>query len=152
MLSSGAMKRTYPPKSVTFLLLVLFMIASLGTVFGYAWCVGDDGHVEVSYANDSGCCADDLKSQPVNRYDVPTVSQASGGSCGLCLDFTVQQYDVVFFKRVKRTSVTSVATFPSHVLSPNVGQSVPLVASLALQPVPRVSKTILAHRTTVLLN
>lgn len=146
------MKQTYPSKLVTCLLLAVFLIASLGTALGYAWCVGDDGHVEVGYSIDSNCCVEDLKSHSVNRYDAPSIRHASGDSCDLCFDFTVQQYDVVFFKRVKRTSVSAVAPFPSNVLSPNMVQNAQLVASLALQSPPRVSNTILAHRTVVLRN
>ena len=146
------MNQTYSLKLVTCLLLAVFLVASLGTALGYAWCVGSDGHVEVSYANDSNCCVEDLKSQSVNRYDAPTVSHGSGESCSLCLDFTAQQYDAVFFKRVKITPVTAVAPLPLDVFPSKVSQGARLVASLDLQSPPRVSKTILAHRTIVLLN
>jgi len=146
------MKQTYPSKLVTCLLMAVFFAASLGTASGYAWCVGEDGHVGVSYSNNSGCCIDDQKSRFVNSYDSPTVSHAKDASCGLCRDFTLQQYDAVFFKRVKRTSGTSVSPFASNVLPANGGQKTQLVAGLTFQPPPRISKTILAHRTIVLLN
>jgi hypothetical protein len=153
VLSSGAMKQIFSSKLVTALLLTAFIVASVGTVFGYAWCIGDDGHVEVSYAKNIGCCVDELDSHTADRYDVPTISMPNGDSCGLCLDFSVQQYDAVFFKRIKKFSTLSVAALPSHILSAKAVQRDSLVAgNLASQPPPRVSQAILAHRTVVLLN
>jgi hypothetical protein len=151
MLSSGAMNRTYHSKLVTCLFLTVFLVVSVGSVFGYAWCVGDDGHVEVSYASSRGCCDDDLKSHTADRDVVLGLSQSGGESCGLCLDFSVQ-YDAVFFKRVKRDLTIPVAALPSNVLFPNtVEGSQRVVDNLVLHP-PRVSQTILTLRTVVLLN
>lgn len=152
MLSSGAMNRTYSSKLATFLLLTTFLVASVGTVFGYSWCVGVDGHVEVSYVKDSGCCVNDTESRPADKYSVPGVSQLNGDSCGLCLDFTAQQYDAVFLKRVKRLSTVSVETLPANLVPPGVKQSSQLIQGRLVSLPPRVSQTILAHRTVVLLS
>jgi hypothetical protein len=56
------------------------------------------------------------------------------------LDFSAQQSDAVFFKRLKRISVL-----------PVVMQSGPWIAK-RISSSPRVSQTLLAHRTVVLLN
>ena len=153
VLSSGAMKSTCLSKLVTILLLAAFLVTSVGSLFGYAWCVGDDGHVEVSYATGNGCCDDDRKQGAANQYDVPSVSRSSGDHCGLCLDFSAQQSEAVFFKRVKRTSMVSVEALPQISSIPNIIQSIQLVADNAVSQLPpRIAQTILAHRTVVLLN
>jgi hypothetical protein len=151
MLSSIAMKYRYCSKFVTYLLVTTFLVASAGTVFGYAWCFGDDGHVGVSYSNGGGCCDEDLEKRTANRYAVPTISQLNGDSCGSCLDVSTQQRSVVFFKRLKRVSTSSVETLTANSFSPKRVQGAPWVASLTSLS-PRVSPTLLAHRTVVLLN
>ncbi len=153
MLSSAAMKFVCSSKLVISLLLVAFLMTSVGTLLGYAWCVGDDGHVEVSYATGSGCCDDDQELNTGSQYDTPSLSQASGAHCGLCLDFTAQQSDAVFFKRFKRTLTAPVEVLSSNYSSLSVIYSTKLVADAHLpQPPPWIAQTILAHRTVVLLN
>jgi coenzyme F420-reducing hydrogenase beta subunit len=138
-------------KLVTYLLVTTFLVASAGTVFGYAWCFGDDGHVEVNYSKGGSCCSEDFESHSVNRYNTPSISQLKLDSCGSCLDFSAQQSDAVFFKRVKRTSVSTVVTFSTNFFSTKVVQSAPCIAK-QISSSPRVSPTLLAHRTVVLLN
>jgi hypothetical protein len=67
------------------------------------------------------------------------------------LDFSAQQSDAVFFKRLKRISVLPVVTFSTNLFSPKVVQSGPWIAK-RISSSPRVSQTLLAHRTVVLLN
>jgi hypothetical protein len=145
------MNYRYSSKLVTYLLMATFLVAGSGTLFGYAWCFGDDGHVEVNYSKGGICCSEDFESRPVNRYDTPSISQLSVDSCGSCLDFSAQQSDAVFFKRLKRISVLPVVTFSTNLFSPKVLQSGPWIAK-RISSSPRVSQTLLAHRTVVLLN
>ncbi len=148
-----AMKFFYPSKLLTSLLLVAFLSTSMGTLLGYAWCVGDDGHVEVSYTTGAGCCADDLDGATVDRYDAPSLSQANAKGCGLCLDFSAQQSEGVVFKRIKRTSTASLGVLSANSSSAKTMQNTKLVAvDLMPQPPPRIAQTLLAHRTVVLLN
>lgn len=151
MLSSDAMKDRYCSKLVTYLLVTTFLVASAGTVFGYAWCFGDDGHVDVSYSSGGGCCDEDLENRTADRYAVDTISKLNGDSCGSCLDVTAQQCSAVLVKRMTRVSTPSVATLVTNSFSPKIGQGAPSVAKLTSHT-PRVSPTILAHRTVVLLN
>jgi hypothetical protein len=145
------MKYRHCSKLVTYLLVTTFLVASAGTVFGYAWCFGDDGHVDVSYSNGGGCCDEGLEKRTADRYAVPTIGQLSGDSCGSCLDVTVQQTGAVLFKPLKRVSTPSFATLIENIFSPKMIQGAPWGASL-ISLSPRVSPTILAHRTVVLLN
>jgi hypothetical protein len=145
------MNFTYSSKLVTSLLLATFLVTSAGVLLGYVWCVGDDGHVEVSYSSAVDCCGDDQKQRAVDQYDVPSISQTNGDPCGLCLDFSAQQGEAVFLKRTKRASSVSLDSLsPNHSLS-SARQDVKLVAVNSLsQPPPRVAQAILFHRTVVL--
>lgn len=151
VLSFDAMKRRYLSKLVTCLLLTTFFLASTASVFGYAWCLGDDGHVEVSYSKGSGCCDPEPGKLPVARHIVPTITQSSDNFCSSCLDFSVQTCDAVFTKRVKRVTPPPVALLNARVFSPKVVQSTPWDVKLT-SLLPRISQAILVHRTVVLLN
>lgn len=151
VLSFDAMKYRYCLKLVTYLLVTTFLVASAGTVFGYAWCFGNDGLVEVSYSKVGGCCAEDVEQSATDRYAVPSLSQSSADSCGSCLDVSTQQRGAVFFKRLKQVSTASVASLAADSFSPKMVQGDLRVARLTSLS-PRVSPTILAHRTVVLLN
>lgn len=132
-------------------MLTTFFLASSASVFGYAWCLGDDGHVEVSYSKGSDCCDHDLGKGSVARYLAPTIKQSSDNACGSCLDFSAQPCDAVFTKRVKRILAPSVAVLTAKVFSPDVVRSTPWDARLTSIS-PRISQAILVHRTVVLLN
>jgi hypothetical protein len=145
------MKYRYCSKLATYLLLATLLVSGAGTVFGYAWCFGDDGHVEVNYSKGGGCCSEDFESRSIDRYNTPSISQLSVDSCGSCLDFSAQQSDAVFFKRLKRVSVPPVATFSTNLFSPKGVYSAPWIAK-RISSSPPVSQTLLALRTVVLLN
>ncbi len=151
VLSFDAMKPRYPSKLVTCLLLTIFFLVSTASVFGYAWCFGDDGHVEVSYDRGGGCCDPETGKRPVARALAPSITQSSDNFCSSCLDFSVQPCDAVFTKRVKRVSAPPVAVLNAYVFSPKVVQSTPWDVKLASTS-PRISQAILVHRTVVLLN
>ena len=140
-------------KFVAFLLLPAFLIASAGDMLGYAWCLGDDGHVEIQYVTSNGCCDSNLENSHSVRPDVATLHQSSDNHCGSCLDFSTQPNEAVFSKRLKRVSSGSIKIISSNSFPSISAQNVKLVVSnLASQPPPRVSQAILAHRTVVLLN
>ena len=153
MISSVAMKFTRSSKLVTSLLLAVFLVTSVGVLLGYVWCVGDDGHVEVSYTAGNDCCGDDHVRSSSKQYDGLSISQNSVDHCGSCLDFSAQQYEAVFFKRLKRTSLVSLELLlPSNSL-PSAMQSVKLVATNHFRhPSQRIAQAILFHRSVVLLS
>ncbi|MDT8444972.1 MAG: hypothetical protein RQ722_11800, partial [Desulfuromonadales bacterium] len=94
-------------KIMVLLLLLAFLTTSVGNVFGYVWCVGDDGHVGIDSVTGKGCCIDVCKSDFTDeRYDVPAINQASE-YCSQCLDFSALQTEAVFFKRLKRMPLIS---------------------------------------------
>jgi len=153
VLSSITMKLITSCKIMVLLLLLAFLTTSVGNVFGYAWCVGDDGHVGIDSVAGKGCRIDVCKSDYTDKkYDVFAISQASE-YCSQCLDFSALQTEAVFFKRLKRIpTVFKVAVNPNSFPAIAV-QNVKMVAgNLMLESQPRISQTILAHRTVVLLN
>jgi hypothetical protein len=140
------------PKFVALLLLPAFLIASAGDMLSYAWCLGDDGHVEINYVTSNGCCDSNLETSHIVRPNVSTLHQSSNNHCGSCLDFSAQPNEAVFSKRLKRISSGSIA-ITSNGFPPISAQDAKLVVgNLASQTPTRISQTILAHRTVVLLN
>jgi len=140
-------------KIAAFLLLPAFLIASAGDMLGYAWCLGEDGHVEINYVTSNGCCDSNFENSHSARPDVATLHQSSDNHCGSCLDFSTQPNEAVFSKRLKRTSSGSINAISSNSFPSISAQNAKLVVgNLASQPPPRISQTILAHRTVVLLN
>ena len=140
-------------KIAVFLLLPVFLIASASDMLGYAWCLGDDGHVEIKYATSNSCCDSNFENSHSIRPDVATLHQSSNDHCGSCLDFSAQPNEAVFSKRLKRVSSGSINAITSNSFPSISAQNTKLVVgNLASQPPPRISQTILAHRTVVLLN
>jgi len=140
-------------KIAALLLLPVFLIASTGDMLGYAWCLGDDGHVEVKYATVDGCCDSGFVNSHTVRPDVAVLHRSGDDHCGPCLDFAGNQSDAVFSKRLKRIPSSPINAIISNSFPSTAAQNANLVArNLASQPPPRISQTILAHRTVVLLN
>ena len=147
------MKFNRSSKLVTSLLIAAFLVTSVGALLGYVWCVGDDGHVEVSYTAGNDCCGDDHVQSSTKQYDGPSISQNSADHCGSCLDFSVQQCGAVFFKRIKRTSLVSLEPLSQNNSLPSAMQSIKLVATNHFRhPSQRIAQAILFHRTVVLLS
>jgi len=153
MISSGAMKFNRSSKLVSSLLLAAFLVTSVGVLLGYVWCVGDDGHVEVNYTAGTDCCADGHVKRPADQYDGPIISEANTDHCGSCLDFSAQQSEAVFFKRIKRNSLVSLEPLSLDNSLPSAMQSVKLAAANhSRQPSLRIAQAIIFHRTIVLLS
>ena len=154
MLSSLSMKLMSLSKIIACLLLVAFLATSSVNVFGYgyAWCVGDDGHVGIDSFTDKNCCTDDCQGVKAVRPELPAISPSSE-RCGLCLDFSAQQSEAVFLKRLKRIPTNSSDTVsPKSLTEIARGNDNRVAGSLMPRSQPRVSQTILAHRTVVLRN
>jgi hypothetical protein len=131
----------------------IFLVMSSGTLLGYAWCLGDDGHVELSYATGVDCCGDGQESGDSEKCTTSSLSQPGADNCGLCLDSSAQQSEAVFSKRVKRTSTPSIEMpTPNNTHLQAVLCSPKTANALIAHTIPRIAQTILAHRIVVLLN
>ena len=140
-------------KIAILLLLPAFLIASAVDMLSYAWCSGDNGHAESEYVTAEGCCGSDFQNCHIGKHDIATIHQSTDEHCGSCLDFNAQQSEVVLLKRLKRIPSVSFGTITSNGFPTISAQNANLVAgNLASQPPPRISQTILDHRTVVLLN
>jgi hypothetical protein len=140
--------------TVALVLLPLFLITGIVSVLGYVWCLGSDGHIGVEVSSVNGCSDEDVESRNVFRLAVPSIEQSNAGCSDSGLDFTVhvQQAEATFLKRFENIPLISVDTVPSNAFSSLVAQNTKLIVdNLALKPPSKISQTILAHRTIVLL-
>jgi hypothetical protein len=138
---------------IGFLLLPTFLFLSVGTAPGYAWCFGDDGHTAIEEATVAGCTDGQDELGEAVGYDTPTLHNSEGEHCGSCLDFALQQSEAYFSKRFNKALTAPIEVKSLNDFTFAFAQSTKLVSgNLASQPPPRISQTILAHRTVVLLN
>jgi hypothetical protein len=138
-------------KFTLLLLLPAFLAGSVGDAFGYAWCFGDDGHSEIEYITVNGCGDEDAKENGISNYNVPTLHPAAIEHCGPCLDVSMQTSEAVFFKQLEKVPPVAINFVSTDVFSFRFVPIIQLVAgNRAAQPPPRISQTILAHRTIVL--
>lgn len=145
------MKSYCPSKLATLLFLAVFFLTSLGT-FSYAWCVGNDGHVEVNYATEDVCCGVNKIRESGIKYESPGLSRLSGQDCGLCLDFATPQNEAIFFKRIKRTTTVALEPLsPSSSFIKILPDNQLVARKVAFSKKLRIEQAILAHRTVVLL-
>jgi hypothetical protein len=146
------MKMT-PYKILIFLLMPVFLVASVVGALGYTWCFGDDGHVDIKYATVDSCCDKGSGSRDAARYEGTTIHQPVDDHCVSCLDFSTQQDEAAFLKRIKKVlSFSAKINAPSSFSMVSTQDAKMVAGHLMSQPQPRTSQTILAHRTVVLLN
>jgi hypothetical protein len=120
---------------------------------GYAWCFGDDGHVDIEYIAGSDCA--DGVSAPISadKHNEYSFSQSDEEHCGPCLDFYIQLNDATTTKRLENKAPVSIGAIAITAVPSLSAQTVKmLVGNLVPQPPPRIAQTILNHRTVVLLN
>lgn len=153
MLNSAVMMIKVLPKTMVCLLLSTLMIINAADAIGYAWCFGGDGHVKIKYVTAGSCCEqesalpDPLRLQPADA----SLRLSGGESCGPCLDLFLKQNEASIIKRSNKLATPALAIAKTSSSPLPLHQS--MVAGTPLtQPPPRVSQTILSHRTVVLLH
>ena len=132
-----------------FVLLLAFVFTTLGSVPGFAWCIGEDGHFEVEYvaARDCGSATSTSGTIPGESY-----FHFDEGHCGPCLDFYFLSPEALSAKRLnhkanKSPTVIALSKTPSfNSLAARLVDN-----NLDLQSPPRIFQAILEHRTIVLL-
>ena len=130
-------------------LLTLCLLASQVTLFGYVWCLSDDGHVSLEAAVDNVCVMDYPATFPA---DIPAPSLTVGvDDCGPCFDVSpshqwgppsVYQIDILdsFLDEFAPITVASHSPRPDRVLNNH---------SIA-DAIPRAPDSILHQRTIIL--
>jgi hypothetical protein len=132
--------------------LVLCLLTSPVSPFGYVWCLNADGHVELEAARADDCSLD---CPPLSAGNPPTFTiDAEASGCGPCLDVsTTLQWGSV---RGRDSRGGSPVSLPTPFTPPAVAAHTPqasnlLTKGLVAETSPRISEPILHHRTIVLL-
>jgi hypothetical protein len=147
------MRAKFPKIIVLLVLLPAFLTIGVSEGLGFSWCYGDDGHVELELASPDGCGDNASKQEAAPHCDEKAGLTSDEDHCGPCLDFAIESGAPLASKRLEKQTppAIDIATLISQrpTLSTN---SKTVVNNLAPQPPPRISQTILTHRTVVLLN
>ena len=137
---------------VGLLLLPTFLFLSVWTAPGYAWCFGDDGHSAIEKVKVAACTDGQDELGEAVGYDTPTLHNSEDEHCGSCLDFVLQQSEAYFSKRLNKALTAPIEVKSLNDFTFAFAQRTKLVFdNLAPQPPPRISQSILEHRTIVLL-
>ncbi len=137
---------------ILLLLLPAFLSIGVSEGLGLSWCFGDDGHVELATVNGCGDSAAELAANSHCEDNPELGSEAE--SCGPCLDYALEQDEAIFAKRLHKAPLALIdllAPKPQTTNFATNSNTNGAVGRLARQPQPRISQTILLHRTTVLL-
>jgi hypothetical protein len=133
--------------------LLAFLFAGQTSVQGYVWCVAESGHAVLEYAKNNSCTPEhstvkgDCHSEKgfLDDHD-------QDNNCSPCLDVSAT-IEVTSSRHNDQKEILAPGGLPvkSFLLYNRIFAEV-LTSGLLSQPPPRVSKTLLAHRTVVLLN
>ena len=149
--------RLKPTKIVTFLLLTAFLVTSLGSMFGYVCCdhgclsdihIGnhvDDhtaSHVDVHIGNHCDVHVDDY---------IVSLDQHIGDSDDPCLDSPITLGEGIVKKSEIIKWQSNLATIPANESQATTKNTGLVVRNSPLKFPPRISQTILTHRTVVIL-
>lgn len=137
---------------IALLLLPVFLAATLLSLPGYAWCFGDDGHLDVKYIAASGSAAEVSAPTRSDQHEGLSLAQSDEEHCGPCLNFVIQLNDATATKRLENRAPVSIGAIAISTLPSLSAQTVKMViGNLLPQPPPRIAQSILHHRTVVLL-
>lgn len=135
----------------SFVLLLAFVLTTLATVPGFAWCIGDNGHFEVEYVG-AGNCGDGANDSSGNITGKASI-QTAEAHCESCRHFSLESDETVSKKRTPPKATIQPGFFALNTIPTISSQKTKLVVgNLVPQPPPRISQAILEHRTIVLLN
>lgn len=133
------------PRHIAVILsLLAFLLSGQAGVYGYVWCLGEDGHAALEHAVPEGC-GDDA------QQDAEGLA-ASDEHCGPCLDIP-HAFDTCSSRLRDRQDLTPQPTLPAAlpgIISPRFLRQ--LAAPLYAEPPARVRQALLCQRTVVLLN
>lgn len=134
-----------------FVLLLVFVFTTLGSVPGFAWCIGEDGHFDVEYVatDDFG----DVTNTAPGRLPGESIIHNDDDHCGPCLDLYLQSHEVISASRLHNKATKSTDILALNTTIPSItSQAIKrAVENLASQPPPRISQAIREHRMIVLL-
>ena len=133
-----------------FVLLLTFVLMTLVSVPGFAWCIGEDGHFEIEFEALKGCDIDAIGSA-VDLVEGSSI-HIEEDNCGACLDIYLQFNEAIsskrFYEKIIKTTDTLALNEPPSFISQTVKM---VIANLVPRPPQRITQAILDHRTIVLL-
>lgn len=139
--------------TVAIMSLLLFLLAGQTSVQGYVWCLDADGHVKLEMAGSNKC--DPHALQPPGeecQEDKESLGDVSHEDhCGPCLDIPHSIETTSRNQQLKDLTPPAGLT-PATLVLNQPALTRYLTSNHLSQPPPRVSQTILAHRTVVLLH
>ncbi|MBW2475928.1 MAG: hypothetical protein JRE63_01235 [Deltaproteobacteria bacterium] len=139
---------------VVFISLLIFMLTGQAGVQGYVWCLGEDGHSALEYAENSTCVTALSSSKQDCHVEVAAADNdlSEADHCGPCLDIPASLEAHSFRYELHKYFDTS-AELPETVwLSKSAVLLQVVTNDLLSKPPPWISQAILSHRTVVLLN
>jgi hypothetical protein len=151
MLNTLLMKIRLIPKILAFLLLPAFLVIHASDAIGYAWCFGDDGHVDIKAVSCEDSCGKTAFRQDATEPLQPAALEAGDENCGPCLDLYIEQVAATLKKRHKKTALPTLKIAPANSL-PSSSQQAVMMEKFLPQPPRQTSQTLLVHRTVVLLH
>lgn len=139
--------------------VLVFLLTGQPGVQGYVWCLGEDGHAALEYAENNTCGPEAVAQEQGCHVDEGLAHDEPGheefgseDNCGPCLDIPAT-LEVASSKSQDHKDFHAPVGFPvpEHTLVAAV-RAADLPIELLAQPPPRVSQSLRAHRTVVLLN
>jgi hypothetical protein len=138
--------------SVT-LFLSLFCMVSVFSASSYAWCSDDNWHVELTdNVIATNCNTSDNEQDGSEVTEAATTFQDNDAQGDACLDFVIVQENVTFVKQLKSTtSATAVFLLSESFFSEYSDSAKKVATTILTRPSPKLPRSILEHKTIVLL-
>ena len=131
-------------------LLVVCLLTSPASTFGYVWCVSADGHVSMEAAQ-AGDCGMDIQAPTITGTPAPSLT-GGVGDCGPCLDVSASHQWGSPRSRQDETPLGFSAEFAPAIVAAHSPLPDRLLNDYPTgDAIPRTPDPILHHRTIVLL-
>ena len=134
--------------------LLAFLLSGPTGVQGYVWCLGEDGHAALELAESNACRPAACPEEQECHDEEDTIHCSHQEEhCGPCLDIQASLQATCLRNQQHQKDLIA----PAGVHAPGQSVTSPVCVQLLTNnhlslPPPRISQTILAHRTVVLLN
>jgi hypothetical protein len=134
--------------TLAFIPIVLLTFST--SALSFVWCFGDDGHTRLEQASVNGCIDCEEVISPHGGGEVDSLSYKFDEKARSCSDFQLDKDNLVISKR--SFNAADIPTLGECRVSLNFSPNVYIDQVPPALQSQRVSQTILAHRTVVLLN
>ena len=148
------MRQKRPSRNIIALIaLLVFILTGQSGVQGYVWCLGEDGHAALEYAENDSCSPEVTAQNHCSaEQGIALEDHAQEDHCGPCLDIpatlevTSSRHKIDQFDLIAPPLAEPTQRWHSPIPQQLVAQK------LLAQPPPWLSQSLRSHRTVVLLN